>query len=145
MHAFQDDVYFNENETVPEYLCYDQCMQKYAFQLSIFDFSTTIEEHRMNNGEAIKDWNEFSKKCSNLLRSFYKKLAQVYKYGNSSEFLRNFAAVLASKLPECEKMFHLFKNASAEGKLGKDLSKTSKQINSFAVSCKVFFIYTLSS
>lgn len=136
MFAFQDNVFIEEKGAVPEYLCYDQCLKKYVFQLSAFDFSTTIGDHRMNEDDVVKDltWNEFSTKCANLLHSFYKILVQVYKYGFSSEFLRNFAAVLVSKLPECEKKFNFFKKQSAENKLKPDMSKTSKQLNSFAVS-----------
>lgn len=135
--AFQDEVVIEASETVPKYLRFDQCLQKHVFQLSRFDFNTLIEEQRLNYKETVKNmtWDKFSAANSKLLHSFCKVLFSVYKYGFSVKFMRNFCAGLATKLPVCEKKYHRLKKKSANGKLDPNLSQTSKQTESFAVSC----------
>ncbi|KAH9392399.1 hypothetical protein TYRP_005474, partial [Tyrophagus putrescentiae] len=132
--AFQDDVIIEADESIPNYLRYDHCLQSYVFQLSKFDYDTTIEELKMNNKELVKKmtWNQFSFANCKLLGSFCKTLFSVYKYGFSAKFMRNFCAGLTTKLPVCEKMYYRLKKKSARGKLNPDLSKTSKQCKSFS-------------
>ena len=141
--AFQNEVVIEQNEAVPKYLRYDHCLQKHVFLLSKFDFNSIIEEHQMSDKEVVKNltWNQLSFKCNKLFNSYFKILFSVYKYGFSADFMRNFCAGLTTKLPACEKKYHFLKKQSAKGKLTPDLTKTSKQTESFAVSHWKFYYF----
>lgn len=131
---FEDDVTLNPEEAIPKFLSFDSITNKFVFFLSKYDFDDVIAKHNMNDKKFVKSLTsiDFLQATSKMMTSFYQPLTSYYQTGFSSKFKRNFCAVLASKLPYCEKKFQRIKQKSAKGKLSADLSKTVKSLVSYS-------------
>lgn len=143
---FEDDVTLNPEEAIPKFLSFDSITNKFVFFLSKYDFDDVIAKHNMNDKKFVKSLTsiDFLQATSKMMTSFYQPLTSYYQTGFSSKFKRNFCAVLASKLPYCEKKFQRIKQKSAKGKLSADLSKTVKSLVSYSVNelCRnVFYCF----
>lgn len=133
---YEDVVTIQPSTPLPKFLSKDRHSKKFVFNLSKFDYNIIIEKLQLNDKEYVYQlsWKQFNRLSTKLMKSFYSTLSTFYQYGLSSKFRRNFCAVVASKLPYCEKMYQRIRKKSEKGLLSPDLTGNVKSLTSYNVN-----------